>query len=88
MKHFKLSYYSMLYGNKDNNDSGSYAGYQGFGLFNSNLCTKLTGLNFVNSNSSVLLGGFNFNIDSPSNVLKDFRFNIAVFQKPQNPQVI
>ena len=85
---FQIELLQYAHGNKDNNDSATYAGYQGFGVFNSNLCTKMTGLNFVNGRSSVLLGGFNYRVTNSSNVLQDFQFNTAVFQKPKSPQVI
>lgn len=85
---FQIELLQYAYGNKDVNDTATFAGYQGFGVFNSNLCTKMSGLNFVNGQSSVLLGGFNFRVATLSNVLQDFQFNTAVFQKPNSPQII
>lgn len=84
---FQIELLQYAHGTKDVNDSSTFAGYQGFGLFNSNLCTKMSGLDFVNNQSYVLLGSFNFTNNTPSNVL-NFQNNIVVFQKPKSPQII
>jgi hypothetical protein len=84
---FKLELLEYSYSYKNNSNDWTYGQYF-LQNVNTNLCTKITGLNFINGKSSCLLGLHNFRGGLRPAHTEYFELNTAIFQKPSSPQIV